>query len=113
MMRSYVGDPVVQRVIHGGTETEHVHHVHGGAIRWRRQPNEQNTDFQTGLSKHPPLTPGPSERTDSQTIGPSETFDVVNECGSGGCQQAAGDFMYHCHVLEHEDAGMMGQYICV
>lgn len=21
-------------------------------------------------------------------------------------------FMYHCHVLEHEDAGMMGQYIC-
>jgi FtsP/CotA-like multicopper oxidase with cupredoxin domain len=22
-------------------------------------------------------------------------------------------FMYHCHILEHEDAGMMGQYICV
>jgi blue copper oxidase len=22
-------------------------------------------------------------------------------------------FMFHCHVLEHEDAGMMGQYICV
>jgi blue copper oxidase len=22
-------------------------------------------------------------------------------------------FMYHCHVLEHEDAGMMGQYICI
>jgi blue copper oxidase len=21
-------------------------------------------------------------------------------------------FMYHCHVLEHEDAGLMGQYIC-
>ncbi len=21
-------------------------------------------------------------------------------------------FMYHCHVLEHEDAGMMGQYVC-
>jgi FtsP/CotA-like multicopper oxidase with cupredoxin domain len=21
-------------------------------------------------------------------------------------------FMYHCHILEHEDAGMMGQYIC-
>ena len=19
-------------------------------------------------------------------------------------------FMYHCHVLEHEDAGMMGQF---
>src|SRR5699024_4548965 len=21
-----------------------------------------------------------------------------------------GDFMYHCHILEHEDAGMMGQF---
>jgi FtsP/CotA-like multicopper oxidase with cupredoxin domain len=23
-----------------------------------------------------------------------------------------GPFMYHCHILEHEDAGMMGQYVC-
>ncbi|HWP25881.1 MAG TPA: multicopper oxidase domain-containing protein [Xanthobacteraceae bacterium] len=22
-------------------------------------------------------------------------------------------FMYHCHILEHEDAGMMGQFVCV
>ena len=21
-------------------------------------------------------------------------------------------FMYHCHILEHEDTGMMGQYVC-
>jgi FtsP/CotA-like multicopper oxidase with cupredoxin domain len=21
-------------------------------------------------------------------------------------------FMYHCHILEHEEAGLMGQYIC-
>jgi FtsP/CotA-like multicopper oxidase with cupredoxin domain len=21
-------------------------------------------------------------------------------------------FMYHCHILEHEDAGLMGQYEC-
>jgi len=21
-------------------------------------------------------------------------------------------FMYHCHILEHEDAGLMGQYVC-
>ena len=21
-------------------------------------------------------------------------------------------FMFHCHILEHEDAGMMGQYLC-
>jgi FtsP/CotA-like multicopper oxidase with cupredoxin domain len=23
---------------------------------------------------------------------------------------AASPFMYHCHILEHEDAGMMGQF---
>jgi FtsP/CotA-like multicopper oxidase with cupredoxin domain len=22
-------------------------------------------------------------------------------------------FMYHCHILEHEDAGLMGQYVCL
>jgi FtsP/CotA-like multicopper oxidase with cupredoxin domain len=22
-------------------------------------------------------------------------------------------FMYHCHILEHEEAGLMGQYICM
>jgi len=22
-------------------------------------------------------------------------------------------FMFHCHILEHEDAGMMGQFITV
>jgi len=27
--RSYLGDPVKQRVIHGGSEVFHVHHVHG------------------------------------------------------------------------------------
>jgi len=21
-------------------------------------------------------------------------------------------FMYHCHIAEHEEAGMMGQYVC-
>ena len=21
-------------------------------------------------------------------------------------------FMFHCHILEHEEAGLMGQYIC-
>ena len=30
--RAYLGDPVKQRVVHGGSEVFHVHHVHGGAI---------------------------------------------------------------------------------
>jgi bilirubin oxidase len=26
---------------------------------------------------------------------------------------AASPYMFHCHILEHEDAGMMGQFVVV
>jgi FtsP/CotA-like multicopper oxidase with cupredoxin domain len=104
--RSYLGDPVKQRVVHGGSEVFHVHHVHGGSIRWRRQPGAEPAGFDRGLDKRPPLLPQVTERTDSQSIGPSETYDVEHECGSGGCQQGAGDYMVHCHVAHHYLAGM-------
>ncbi len=26
---------------------------------------------------------------------------------------AAAPYMFHCHILEHEDAGMMGQFVVV
>lgn len=108
VMRAYLGDPVKQRVIHGGGEVFHVHHVHGGATRWRRQPGAEPSAFDSGLDKRPVLRPTATERTDSQSIGPSETFDVVPECGAGGCQAGAGDFLYHCHVAHHYFAGMWG-----
>ncbi len=103
--RSYLGDPVKQRVIHGGSEVFHVHHVHGGAIRWPRQPGMEPTNFDTGLNKFPDLLPQASSRIDSQAVGPAENYDVENECGSGGCQQSVGDFLTHCHVAHHYVAG--------
>ena len=106
--RSYIGDPVKERILNAGGEVFHVHHVHGGSVRWRRQPGAGPTGFGAGLDKHPPLLPGPSERTDSQTIGPSETFDVEHECSAGGCQQGAGDYLIHCHIAHHYFAGMWG-----
>src|SRR5207253_4520255 len=72
------------------------------------QPGVEDTGFASGLDKHPRLRPRASERTDSQSIGPSETFDIADECGAGGCQQSVGDFMYHCHVVHHYFAGMWG-----
>jgi hypothetical protein len=108
VLRSYLGDPVKQRVVHGGSEVFHVHHVHGGGVRWKRQPGEEPNRFDAGLDKHPPLRPEATERTDSQSIGPSETYDLVNECGSGGCQQTVGDLMVHCHVFHHYFGGMWG-----
>jgi manganese oxidase len=104
--RSYLGDPVKERVVHGGSEVLHVHHVHGGAIRWRRQARVEPSRFDQGLDKRPPLVPQATERVDSQSIGPSESHDLEHECGSGGCQQGAGDYLVHCHVAHHYLAGM-------
>ena len=106
MMRAYLGDPVKQRIVHGGSEVFHVHHVHGGSIRWPRQPGLDETPTISGLEKNPPLLPTGSERTDSQSLGPSESFDIVPECGAGGCQQSVGDVLYHCHVAQHYISGM-------
>ncbi|MDP6063664.1 MAG: multicopper oxidase domain-containing protein [SAR202 cluster bacterium] len=104
--RSYLGDPVKTRIIHGGSEVSHVHHTHGGAIRWRRQPGTEDTGFDTGLDKSPSIKAAASTRIDSQSIGPSESYDLESECGSGGCQESVGDFLIHCHVAHHYLAGM-------
>jgi FtsP/CotA-like multicopper oxidase with cupredoxin domain len=104
--RTYIGDPVKQRVIHGGSEVFHVHHSHGGSIRWRRQPGVEPTAFDSGFDKNPPVVPRASSRIDSQSIGPSENYDIENECGSGGCQESVGDYLVHCHVAHHYIAGM-------
>ena len=104
--RSYLGDPVKTRVVHGGSEVFHVHHTHGGGIRWRRQPGTGDTGFDAGLVKYPPLKTDASTRLDSQSVGPSESYDLESECGSGGCQQSPGDYLVHCHVAHHYLAGM-------
>ena len=113
--RSYLGDPAKWRLVHGGTEVFHSHHLHGGAIRWRRQSElEQELDLfgsaneslaTNGPIKNPPIQVA-SNRVDVQSLGPAETHDLVIECGSGGCQRTAGDFLYHCHVVHHYVAGM-------
>jgi hypothetical protein len=35
-------------------------------------------------------------------------LDLEPECGGGGCQHLAGEFLYHCHVAHHYVAGMWG-----
>jgi FtsP/CotA-like multicopper oxidase with cupredoxin domain len=108
--QSYVGDPAKFRILHGGSETFHVPHLHGGGIQWQRQPDvgEGDPNFVTideGLRKAF-ASSMPSSGNDSQTIGPSETYEFEISCGSGGCQDTAGDFLFHCHVASHYISGM-------
>ena len=106
MPRSYVGEGVKTRLVHGGSEVFHVHHLHGGGDRWRRNPNaDPKNDFWKGLTKvpDPNLT---SIHLDSQSIGPGTSYNLEHECGAGGCQQGVGDFLFHCHIGHHYIAGM-------
>ncbi len=107
MPRSYTGDPAKTRLMHGGSEVFHSHHLHGGAIRWRFQPfADDRTVWSRGFTKNPPDVNSLSTRMDVQALGPSETYNLEHECGSGGCQETAGDFLFHCHFPHHYVAGM-------
>ncbi len=109
--QSYIGDPTKIRLVHGGSETLHVPHLHGGGIQWQRQQDvgkdsaKDYTRIDAGLKKIFESSM-PSSGNDSQTIGPSETYEIEIGCGSGGCQQTAGDFLFHCHVASHYISGM-------
>ncbi|HEX5496630.1 MAG TPA: hypothetical protein VFX70_18875 [Mycobacteriales bacterium] len=105
MPRSYLGEPTKTRLMHPGSEQLHVHHLHGGGDRWRENPNADDTDMAGGLEKDP-IQEAKSIRVDSQTVGPDESYNLEHECGAGGCQQAAGDYLFHCHIPEHYIAGM-------
>jgi manganese oxidase len=107
--RSYLGDPAKFRMV-GGSEIVHSHHLHGGSIRWARQPGTSKLD--PTLSKNGPvkfpMISDTSDRLDVQSIGPSEIYDEVIEGGSGGLQALAGEFVFHCHIPQHYVTGMWG-----
>src|SRR5471032_265969 len=108
MMRGYLADPTKIRLVHGGGEMFHVFHLHGGGDRWRFNPLADPTQnyADTGLNKHSKTQEAPSTRLDSQAFGPGESYNLEIEGGAGGVQQAAGDFLYHCHIAEHYISGM-------
>lgn len=104
--RAYVGDPTKFRLVNAGPGQHHVFHLHGGGDRWRASPVSDDTQFDIGLTKANPVNRSRSERIDVQNAGPGESFNLEIEGGAGGVQQGVGDFLYHCHVVEHYVAGM-------
>jgi FtsP/CotA-like multicopper oxidase with cupredoxin domain len=78
--RARVGDRIQWDVIALGSE-HHTFHVHGH--RWRTA---------AGVPE------------DTRTIGPAESFRVTWR------EDAPGTWLYHCHVEEHMDKGMIGIY---
>jgi manganese oxidase len=112
--RSYIGDPAKFRLVHGGSEVFHSHHPHGGSIRWPRSPRAIDDMNLWAMAKNGPVKypviRAKTDRVDVEVIGPSEALDLETECGSGLCQQLAGDFLFHCHVAHHYVSGMWGYW---
>jgi manganese oxidase len=110
ILKGYVGDPTKIRILHAGGEMLHVYHLHGGGIRWRMNPQADATyDYgDTGLRKKPVAELSSSQRLDSQSFGPGESYELEIESGAGGTQQAAGELLFHCHIAEHYLSGMWG-----
>ena len=57
--------------------------------------------------------PSPNEagRKDTVLVDPGESVDILVRFDH--YTDAKRPYMYHCHILEHEDAGMMGQFTVV
>lgn len=57
--------------------------------------------------------PMPTERglKDTVLVDPGSAVRVIAEFADFADSQ--NPYMYHCHILEHEDAGMMGQFVVV
>lgn len=57
--------------------------------------------------------PSPHERglKDTVVVEPGGSVRVITKFTDYADPQSP--YMYHCHILEHEDAGMMGQYVIV
>jgi FtsP/CotA-like multicopper oxidase with cupredoxin domain len=106
--RAYLGDPTKFRLVNAGPGQGHVHHLHGGGDRWRHDPHTDDTQFDDGLVKANPHVQSDSRRVDVQDLAPGDAFTAEIEGGAGGVQQSVGDFLYHCHIVEHYLAGMWG-----
>ena len=48
---------------------------------------------------------------DTVLVDPGETVRIISKFGEYADPDRP--YMYHCHILEHEDAGMMGQFTVV
>jgi len=48
---------------------------------------------------------------DTVLVLPNETVRVISRFEDFADPEIP--YMYHCHILEHEDAGMMGQFLVI
>jgi FtsP/CotA-like multicopper oxidase with cupredoxin domain len=76
----------------------HPFHVHHGQFQVLDRNGRPVHDHERGYK-------------DTVKVGPGETVRIVMTFDH--FSDAESPYMYHCHILEHEDNGMMGQFVVV
>ncbi len=96
-LRVRQGDLERWNVINRSGDT-HVFHVH---------------DVQFQILDRDGTAPGPTEmgRKDTVVVRPRETVSLLMRFDDYA--DPAMPYMFHCHILDHEDEGMMGQFVVV
>lgn len=91
--RVRLGDVEIWEVSAGGMVMMHPFHMHGVHFEVLRRGGQE------------PVVEDQGRR---DTVIVDEPVELLVHFTQPGSEQAP--FMYHCHILEHEDAGMMGQF---
>ena len=82
--------------IKNATPIAHPFHIHGVQFRTLDRNGESPMPHELGLK-------------DTVLVDAGSTVRVITEFADFADPQHP--YMYHCHILEHEDAGMMGQFV--
>ena len=94
-----------ERVILGSTE---IWEIANRSAMMMRMPHSMHLhDVQFQILSRNGMMPPPHEqgRKDTVLIMPGENVRIISRF-----RDYTGIYMYHCHLLEHEDNGMMGQF---
>ena len=81
--------------VHNDSMMMHPFHVHHGLFRLLDRDGRAPRGMETG-------------ELDTVKVGPGETVRLIMRFTDFA--DADTPYMYHCHILEHEDNGMMGQF---
>ena len=82
--------------IRNATPLAHPFHIHDIQFRVLDRDGKPAEAHERGLK-------------DTVLVDPGETVRVITQFNDYA--DPTHPYMYHCHILEHEDAGMMGQFL--
>ena len=98
-------DRIDERVKLGDVEIWEIHNRTMGMMNLSHSFHIHDVQFQILERAGEPPLPGEAGWKDTVAVWPGTTVRVI-----AAFEDYTGIYMYHCHLLEHEDAGMMGQF---